>query len=332
MPSRVNYSDMMRGAPGTKKWPESTVAFAHELSKLLGPNAPKRTSRLVVQFPRTRATRSGTSFENRTHVEWVLHQVKGFLKNDRLTDLSTTNPARILIVPLYKAQVNLYRQVLADERSKGCISDEDLQRLDVRTLDSSQGEERDLVIVDYVQTDQAGFCTDPNRNCLATTRAIQAEIIIMNEGMLADFRAQKSKLAQIIAHASEFNYKLEVLSCTNCNSPTHTDDDCNDQLSCSYCKQPGHARVTCPKIKCSNCRELGHLTSNCPKAKLCQQCGAKDSVMHKKACLGRRICSNCWKCHTGDACTKCFHCRGENHRANECRLNPEATRVKNKQL
>ncbi|KAK1590813.1 uncharacterized protein LY79DRAFT_515186 [Colletotrichum navitas] len=152
-------------------------------------------------------------------------------RNPELQNVDSTGKARFLILPLYRAQVDLYRKMLLDERKQRNISAEDYQRIEVRTLDSAQGEERDLVIVDYVQTRKPGFCLDPNRNCLATTRAKQCEILIINAGMVKDPRAEKSKVGQILANAIELGYVLEVPSCTNCQDPSHTDDDCTMTVS-----------------------------------------------------------------------------------------------------
>ncbi|KAI8248999.1 hypothetical protein K4K53_000375 [Colletotrichum sp. SAR 10_77] len=267
LPSRMNYADRMRNPAKQKQFPISTVAFSEELSEFLGKQTAKQ-SRLVAQFPKSRAISNGTSFNNAAHVNWVIPLVKKLLRNPRLTGVHSDAPARILIVPLYKAQVDLYRQTLTYEHARGTLSDEDLHRIDVRTLDSSQGEERDLVIVDYVQTDKAGFCVDSNRNCLATTRAIQCEIILLNDGMVAEPRAARSKLGMILTNATDRSYKLQVLSCTNCDEPTHDENTCLKKLFCTYCKESGHAQATRQKrqdaFRCKNCNNPGHKASECP--------------------------------------------------------------------
>ncbi|KAI8306908.1 hypothetical protein K4K61_004010 [Colletotrichum sp. SAR11_59] len=267
LPSRMNYADRMRNPAKQKQFPISTVAFSEELSEFLGKQTAKQ-SRLVAQFPKSRAISHGTSFNNAAHVNWVIPLVKKLLRNPRLTGVHSDAPARILIVPLYKAQVDLYRQTLTYEHARGTLSDEDLHRIDVRTLDSSQGEERDLVIVDYVQTDKAGFCVDSNRNCLATTRAIQCEIILLNDGMVAEPRAARSKLGMILTNATDRSYKLQVLSCTNCDEPTHDENTCLKKLFCTYCKESGHAQATRQKrqdaFRCKNCNNPGHRASECP--------------------------------------------------------------------
>ncbi|KAJ0163305.1 Regulator of nonsense transcripts 1 [Colletotrichum tanaceti] len=325
--SKIHYGDNMRiaGSPHWK-WPPSTVAFATEVTKLLGPSANMLySSRVVVQFPFASATPAGTSSKNITHVRWVLDQVKKMLQNSALTEIDSKRMASILILPLYKAQVDLYREKLHNERIQKRISDEDFRRIEVRTLDSAQGEERDVVIVDYVQTHKAGFCMDPNRNCLATTRAKQCEILIINAGMTNSPQAKNSKIGQILAEAAERGIILKVLSCSNCEDPSHKDDECDQKFEskrCNWCNEIGHSRATCPKVQCRNCRGLGHVEPNCPNPKLCQQCGQQAMAGHRKTCLGKRICSVCWECHTGDPCNACAHCRKKGHKASGCFLNP----------
>ncbi|GJC98545.1 nonsense-mediated mRNA decay protein 1 [Colletotrichum higginsianum] len=246
LPSKIHYGHRMQnnGIPGWN-WPPSTVAFAAEMRKLLAPSANTLYStRVVVQFPFARATLDGTSYKNITHVRWVLDQVKKMLQNPELTEIDSKRMASILILPLYKAQVDLYREKLHNERIQKRISDEHFRRIEVRTLDFAQGEERDVVIVDYVQTHKAGFCVDPNRNCLATTRAKQCEILIINAGMINSPRAQNSKVGQILAEATELGIVLKVSSCSNCEDPSHKEKDC-PSLRCNHCGQLGHTQVTC---------------------------------------------------------------------------------------
>ncbi|WQF88521.1 Putative Zinc finger, CCHC-type, P-loop containing nucleoside triphosphate hydrolase [Colletotrichum destructivum] len=293
LPSKIHYGHRMQnnGIPGWN-WPPSTLAFAAEMKKLLGPSANvSNPSRVVVQFPFARATLAGTSSKNITHVRWVLDQVKKMLQSPQLTEIDSKKMASILILPLYKAQVDLYREKLHKERIQKRISDEHFRRIEVRTLDFAQGEERDVVIVDYVQTHKAGFCVDPNRNCLATTRAKQCEILIINAGMINSPGAENSKVGQILAEATELGIVLKVSSCSNCEDPSHKEEECDrksESKLCNWCNENGHSYATCPKVQCRNCRKLGHVEPDCPSPKLCQQCGHEATTGHRKTCLGVR--------------------------------------------
>ncbi|EFQ26638.1 uncharacterized protein GLRG_02458 [Colletotrichum graminicola M1.001] len=64
---------------------------------------------------------------------------------------------------------------------------------------------------------------------------------------------QDAKVGQILAVATRSGYVSEI-SCTNCEDPSHTDDNCTStEKTCNWCKEAGHSRVTCPKAQCSNC-------------------------------------------------------------------------------
>ncbi|KAK1988964.1 hypothetical protein LZ30DRAFT_543875, partial [Colletotrichum cereale] len=78
---------------------------------------------------------------------------------------------------------------------------------------------------------------------------------------------------------------------------------------------------------CSNCRLLGHVQPICEKPRLCQQCGEENGVDHNKTCLGKKICSVCWECHTGEPCNVCAHCRETGHKASDCFKNPGSKKV-----
>lgn len=38
----------------------------------------------------------------------------------------------------------------------------------------------------------------------------------------------------------------------------------NQQLICTHCHEPGHARKNCPTIECRTCNTLGHISYHCP--------------------------------------------------------------------
>ncbi len=56
-------------------------------------------------------------------------------------------------------------------------------RVEVRTIDTAQGHEADVVFVDFVRDTATTFLDDPNRICVAITRARQAEVLVMHPGL-----------------------------------------------------------------------------------------------------------------------------------------------------
>ncbi|WYZ46380.1 hypothetical protein EsH8_IX_000605 [Colletotrichum jinshuiense] len=100
----------------------------------------------------------------------------------------------VLILPLYNGQVFHYQTALKGMVDSKEISDYDYQRVEIRTLDSSQGVERDIVFVDFVRIDANGFCRDPRRMNLALTRSKLFDVVFMNEGV--NVRVIRSNSAQ----------------------------------------------------------------------------------------------------------------------------------------
>lgn len=56
------------------------------------------------------------------------------------------------------------------------------RRIEARTIDTVQGGEADFVFLDLVRSEATEFTDDPNRLCVALTRARQAEVVLMHPG------------------------------------------------------------------------------------------------------------------------------------------------------
>lgn len=103
------------------------------------------------------------------------------------------NPARIIVISPYNAQVALLRSKLVCP--PGCI-------LDVATVDSFQGQEGDIVIVSTVRTGKIGFVDDPQRLNVAMTRSKQ---ILRVVGDVAFFKRlpKKNSTLKALCHYAE---------------------------------------------------------------------------------------------------------------------------------
>lgn len=55
--------------------------------------------------------------------------------------------------------------------------------IQIGALDSNRGNKADMIITDFTQTSQLGFIADPYQTCLALTRSVQCEVMIMKRGM-----------------------------------------------------------------------------------------------------------------------------------------------------
>ncbi len=89
-------------------------------------------------------------------------------------------PGNILFISPYKAAVKYYaaqsKKLPAHIRS----------RVDVRTWDSSQGHEADIVFIDYVRGSATDFLDGMHRFNVGLTRARQGEFHIMQRRMVND--------------------------------------------------------------------------------------------------------------------------------------------------
>ena len=118
------------------------------------------------------------SFYNEWHQNWAMKRVKELLAATEFRRVDKPDePGTIMVIAPYRTAINNYRSLVRDlgESAKG--------RVDVRTVDTAQGNEADVVILDLVRTRTPGFMDDPHRLNVAITRARQAEIILMHPHM-----------------------------------------------------------------------------------------------------------------------------------------------------
>lgn len=113
----------------------------------------------------------GTSSWNPAHHAWVVSHVEELLEKPWFTKLDGETPGSVLIITALKESFSKYQKQFSrwhlDKR----------RRVNVRTIDTAQGHEADIVVVDIAKLSK--FTNDPCRLCVATTRAILGEIILM---------------------------------------------------------------------------------------------------------------------------------------------------------
>ena len=141
--------------------------------------------RLIQELPGSRTTKIGRSTANPMHVQWTMARVKEILRDKSLTGVgvNANRSARILILPFYQAQMQHYLIEIQKLKDSKELSEDDVQRIRVLTLDSSQGDQEDIVIGDLSQTDVPGFCGEPERINLLLTRPIIGQLVLMEKGM-----------------------------------------------------------------------------------------------------------------------------------------------------
>jgi regulator of nonsense transcripts 1 len=179
--SDLFYDGAMRSnKEGNEVLPESVIYLRRCLSKLAEGNhlqGDLRTPRLIVSCPGAFSVQPWKSSWNPKHHEFVMKQV-GLLLDDRsFLQVDSSDRGTIMILSPYRAAVQKYegavKQFPSDLR----------QRVQVRTVDTAQGQEADVVFLDMVRTARTPHLRNVKRLCVALTRARQAEIIMMSASL-----------------------------------------------------------------------------------------------------------------------------------------------------
>ncbi|CAM9226301.1 unnamed protein product [Chrysoparadoxa australica] len=121
---------------------------------------------------------SGTSYLNRTEASMVEKIVTSFLKNG-------VNPSQIGVVTPYDGQRSYLVNYMA---RSGSLRSQLYAEVEVASVDSFQGREKDFIIVTCVRSNEhqgIGFLSDPRRLNVALTRAKYGHITIGNPRLLA---------------------------------------------------------------------------------------------------------------------------------------------------
>ncbi|POS70459.1 hypothetical protein DHEL01_v211152 [Diaporthe helianthi] len=207
--SALFYSGKMVPAvkPGTPgAIPPSTEHLRKTYIMPLKASQKKQVSRMLVVlegFPFDREeSRIQGSLCNENHQDWVKELVEKLVRDPKFLQTNGKDRGTILIMSPYKRAVIEYGKMISVIKGQrpsgldGCI-------VEARTVDTAQGFEADVVILDFVSDWVTKHLQDPNRLCVAITRARQAEFIIMHPEMvnkLGNLRQfEDSPLADLLA-------------------------------------------------------------------------------------------------------------------------------------
>jgi hypothetical protein len=297
LPSEMCYLGQMvpavvpRFSEAARKW--------NSFLQTINPNHPEDESRLLIELPGSRTGKIGTSTFNLMHVKQGCHLAKLILNADGLTGEGKNrgNPANVLVLALYRAQCSQYLMEVERMRSSGELSEQQFARVRVHTLDSSQGDEEDIVIVDMTQASQPGFCGENNRACLLLTRATVGQIILMDKGMwlCSDAKASVVRRAMVLRKIQHWQAErgaiLTIPCCDRCESFGHMTINCTSDARkdgarevCRIpCKKPaGHTADTCPNMTvCGNCKLKGRTANECQSDMRCYRCGNSDHISYE---------------------------------------------------
>lgn len=176
--SKLFYGGNMRsGIPLEKRHPKSLAHLHKYIDRLVGHHCFE--PRVLVHIIGAQEGMEARSYFNTQHQEWVMARIKELLADDKFRRVDDTDkPGNIMIIAAYQAAISHYKVLVRD-------LDQSVQaRVDIRTVDTAQGHQSDVVFLDMVRTRGPGFMDDAHRLCVAITRARQAEFIIMNPRML----------------------------------------------------------------------------------------------------------------------------------------------------
>ncbi|KAJ9150009.1 hypothetical protein NKR23_g4018 [Pleurostoma richardsiae] len=359
LPSRLFYSRQMVSSREAENLKHPSIVQHRKFLQRLHPDMSESRNRLLIELPSSQTGNLGKSTYNTDHVQYVMKILLEYLEIPGLTGVGpeASRPSKVLILPFYKAQVLQYEKALDKSIKERTLTPDQLARVEVRTLDSSQGSERDFVIVDMVQTTQPGFCADQRRLAVALTRSKQAEIILMNHGMhdLSYKRKAKDpdmdyfKLREIYQALFNEDCRLTISTqdyrgtddiCKNCGEKGHSTHECLQPLKCQNCSATDHPLALCRrpmKKKCHSCGLLGHIKEDCsnvdsslgapPPADQVNDCFLCGQTGHfKKDCPDKEKYMTCRKCgemgHKAADCPnkkpKCSICREIGHDNQSC--------------
>lgn len=115
--------------------------------------------------------RDGTSAWNPSHTAWVMARVREILHDAEFAART------ILIISPYKKAFSEYKNEIKKLPSWA------QKRVEARTVDVVQGHEADFVFLDLVKEKSTKFLDNPNRLCVALTRARLGEFVVVHPKM-----------------------------------------------------------------------------------------------------------------------------------------------------
>lgn len=108
---------------------------------------------------------------NPVHQSWISEAVKQLVNSPWFKTVDGTNPGTVFIITPMKKSARRYARSMKKDLAGFS------KRLDVRTIEMSAGTAADVVLFDTVKS--SSHAGDPHRLCVALTRAIQAEIVLL---------------------------------------------------------------------------------------------------------------------------------------------------------
>lgn len=172
--NQIFYDDQLRDAP------EVTLLHNEMAQKILEWNKTDSIScesnAIFVDVRDAEPGKIGYSIFNKTFAEQGISLCRALLCAGIL------NPKDIVILTPYEAQYRLYQRLLVQAHVQSPKLG--FKQVDVRKVDSFQGQESPVVILDVTFTDKLGFMSVPNRWNVALSRARNALYVLCDRSLI----------------------------------------------------------------------------------------------------------------------------------------------------
>ncbi|KUI74567.1 Regulator of nonsense transcripts 1 [Cytospora mali] len=180
--SMFNNEKMVSGHSGDELFMPPVQHLQRFLERFMDPGSKCREPRLNAFSPNRGEARVGTSWFNADHMNWVMDRVGELPPDPMFRQVGKTDRGTILIAAPYKEAYMKHKKAIQNLPKAWAARLGVERRLEVRTIDTVQGGEADFVFLDLVRSAATDFTDDPNRLCVALTRARQAEVVLMHPG------------------------------------------------------------------------------------------------------------------------------------------------------
>lgn len=170
----------------TRRFPPSTKHVLQYLQRLAGGQLDL-VPRICVDIANSEIKKKIKSMHNPDHLIFTMKRVEELVHDPHFRSVDGKARGSILIISPYSAATHEYRKAVTDmhrrlDRKHGKMGMHHDVKVDARTINSATSSEADFVIIDMVNDHTNRFFTN-KRMCVAFTRALQGEIIIMSKGM-----------------------------------------------------------------------------------------------------------------------------------------------------
>ncbi|KAK2609483.1 hypothetical protein N8I77_002980 [Diaporthe amygdali] len=178
--------------------PPSTAHLRNNYIMPMKTGDGKIVSRLLVKLKEPGPVREvdHRSWYHPGHLKWAMELVLKLLKDPGFRQTNGVERGTILIMSPYKQAFIQYGKAIRELKIRNPRFKDRV--VEARTVDTAQGHEADVVILDFVRDHPTSHLNNPNRLCVALTRARQAEFILMHKSLVNVLEYRSSYLRDMV--------------------------------------------------------------------------------------------------------------------------------------